>query len=151
MSAVVHPHIAISQKVCGGSPRIKGTRITVRTIVIYTLFHGQTPEELLTHYPHIRLASIYDALSYYYDNREAINKEIAEHLAPRRALSRKEAGIMSNKTQVERLAQQVIQSTTKAMRAIDKTVLLVAASERRIERLTRSIKKKPTRRRSKTI
>ena len=58
MSAVVHPHITIDPKICGGSPRIEGTRITVRTIVIYALYHGQTPEELLTHYPHISPASI---------------------------------------------------------------------------------------------
>lgn len=81
MPAVVHPHIAIDPNICGGSPRIEGTRITVRTIVIYALHHGQTPEELLTHYPHISLASIYDALSYYYDNREAIDKDIAKHLS----------------------------------------------------------------------
>ena len=81
MPAVVHPHITIDQKICGGSPRIEGTRITVRTIVIYALHHGQTPEELLMHYPHISPASIYDALSYYYDNREAIDKDIVEHLS----------------------------------------------------------------------
>ena len=81
MTTVVHPHIAIDPNICGGSPRIEGSRITVRTIVIYALLHGLTPEELLTHYFHISLASIYDALSYYYDNREAIDKEIAEHLS----------------------------------------------------------------------
>ncbi len=81
MPTVVHPHITTDSRVCGGSPRIDGTRITVRTIVISILHHGQTPEELLTHYPHISLASIYDALSYYYDNREAIDQEIAEHLS----------------------------------------------------------------------
>ena len=81
MPTVVHPHIVTDSKICGGSPRIDGTQITVRTIVISTLHHGQTPEELLTHYPHISLASIYDALSYYYDNREAIDQEIAEHLS----------------------------------------------------------------------
>jgi uncharacterized protein (DUF433 family) len=56
--------------------------------VIYALHHGQTPEELLTHYPHISLASIYDALSYYDDNREAIDQEIAEHLSAREIDSR---------------------------------------------------------------
>jgi len=88
MPTVVHPHIAIDPHICGGSPRIDGTRITVRTIVIYALHHGQTPEELLTHYPHISLASIYDALSYYDDNREAIDQEIAEHLSAREIDSR---------------------------------------------------------------
>jgi uncharacterized protein (DUF433 family) len=80
MPTVVHPHITSNPNICGGSPCIEGTRITVRTIAIYTLHHGQTPEELLTHYPHISLASIYDALSYYYDNRDVLDKDIAEHL-----------------------------------------------------------------------
>lgn len=81
MPVIAHPHIAIDPNICGGSPRIEGTRITVRTIAIYALHYGQTPEELLAHYPHVSLASIYDALSYYYDNREAMDKDITEHLS----------------------------------------------------------------------
>jgi uncharacterized protein (DUF433 family) len=79
MSTITHPHIISDAKVCGGSPHLAGTRITVRTVVIATLFHGLKPEDLLQHYPHLSLAAIYDALSYYYDNREAIDREIAEH------------------------------------------------------------------------
>jgi uncharacterized protein (DUF433 family) len=79
MVTVIHPHIVSDPMVCGGSPRIEGTRIAVRTVVIATLLHGQTPEQLLQHYPHLSLAAIHDALSYYYDHREAIDKEIAEH------------------------------------------------------------------------
>jgi len=41
MPAVAHPHIAIDPNICGGNPRIEGTRITVRTIVIYALHHGR--------------------------------------------------------------------------------------------------------------
>ena len=48
MPTVVHPHITSDPNICGGSPCIEGTRITVRTIAIYALHHGQTPEELLT-------------------------------------------------------------------------------------------------------
>jgi uncharacterized protein (DUF433 family) len=81
MSTVVHPHITSDPNICGGSPCIEGTRITVRTIAIHALYHGQTPEELLTHYPHLSLASIYDALSYYYDNRDVLDKDIIEHLS----------------------------------------------------------------------
>ncbi len=51
------------------------------TVVIATLLHGQIPEELLQHYPHLTLAAIHDTLSYYYDRREAIDREIAEHEA----------------------------------------------------------------------
>ena len=57
---------------------IAGTRIAVRMIVIAALRYGQTPEEILAHYPHLTLASIHDALSCYYDNRQEIDKEIAE-------------------------------------------------------------------------
>jgi len=53
----------------------------VRTVVIAALLHGQSPEQLLQHYPHNSPAAIYDALSYYYDHREAMDREIAEHQA----------------------------------------------------------------------
>lgn len=81
MATVTHPHIVSDSSVCGGSPRIEGTRITVRTVVIASLLHGQTPEQLLQHYPHLSLAAIHDALSYYYDHREAMDHEIVEHEA----------------------------------------------------------------------
>jgi uncharacterized protein (DUF433 family) len=81
MPKVLHPHVTSDPEICGGSPRIDGTRITVRTIAIYAFHHGMSPEELLVQYPHLNLASIYDALSYYYDHREDIDREIAEHLA----------------------------------------------------------------------
>ena len=81
MPKVLHPHIASDPKVCGGSPCIKGTRVTVRTVVVYALHYGISPEDLLGYYPHLSLASIYDALSYYYDNREEIDAEIAANQA----------------------------------------------------------------------
>jgi uncharacterized protein (DUF433 family) len=81
MQALVHPHIVSDPEVCGGSPRLIETRITVRTVVVAVLLHGLTPEELLQHYPHLTLAAIHDALSYYYDHRAAIDREIVEHEA----------------------------------------------------------------------
>jgi len=76
MPKVLHPHIASDPDTCGGSPRVAGTRIPVRTIVVYVLHHGINPEELLSYYPQTSLAAIYDALSYYYDNRDEIDAEI---------------------------------------------------------------------------
>ena len=43
---------------------------------MYVLHHGINPEELLSYYPQIGLAAIYDALSYYYDHRDEIDAEI---------------------------------------------------------------------------
>lgn len=81
MAKVIHPHIVSESQICGGSPHITGTRMTVRAVVIGVLIHGQSPEELLTHHPHLSLAGIYDALSYYYDHRDEIDREIADHEA----------------------------------------------------------------------
>lgn len=45
-------------------------------------------------------------------------------------------------TVLEHMAQHVTRATTKAIRSIDHTLALVAASEQRIEQLTRSTSKK---------
>jgi uncharacterized protein (DUF433 family) len=81
MTKVVHPHITTDACICGGSPCLEGTRIPVWTVVVYVLHHGITPEELLAYCPHVGLAAIYDALSYYYDHRADIDVEIAAHEA----------------------------------------------------------------------
>ena len=81
MPEVIHPYIVSDQEVCGGRPRINGTRITVRTVVTAVLRQGQSPAEVLEHYPHLTLANIHDALSYYYDHQNEIDLEIAEHEA----------------------------------------------------------------------
>ena len=77
MPKVLHPHITSDPRICGGSPCLEGTRISVRTIVVYVLHHGVSPEELLAYYPQVSLAAVYDALSYYYDHRVEVDAEIA--------------------------------------------------------------------------
>jgi uncharacterized protein (DUF433 family) len=77
MAKIAHPHITSNPAVCGGSPCLAGTRIPVRVIVTYALHLGVSPEELLAYYPQVSLAAIYDALSYYYDNRGEIERDIA--------------------------------------------------------------------------
>ncbi len=79
MPKVLHPHITSDAKICGGSAIIQGTRFPVRSVVLYVLHHGFTPEELVAQFPHLTMAQVYDALAYYYDNREEIEKDIAEN------------------------------------------------------------------------
>jgi len=38
---------------------------------------GMTPEELIKEFSHLTLPQVYDALSYFYDNREEIDKELS--------------------------------------------------------------------------
>jgi uncharacterized protein (DUF433 family) len=48
-------------------------------VVTYVLKQGLSPEELVREFRHLTLAQIYDALSYYYDHREEIERELAEN------------------------------------------------------------------------
>ena len=57
-------YIATDEAILGGEPIIKDTRTPVRAIVeLYRL--GIAPEEIPTHLPHLNLAQIFAALSYY--------------------------------------------------------------------------------------
>ncbi|MEX2236326.1 MAG: DUF433 domain-containing protein [Dehalococcoidia bacterium] len=73
-----HPHIVKTEGTVGGRPRIKGTRIGVHFIVGF-INMGVGPEEILEMYPHLTPAGVYDAISYYYDHKEEVDKNIEEN------------------------------------------------------------------------
>ncbi len=73
-----HPYIGKVPGVVGGEPIVVGTRTPVRAIVERWKF-GESPEVIQSHYPHLRLAHIFDALSYYEDHRQEIEKYILEN------------------------------------------------------------------------
>ncbi|MBI2339514.1 MAG: DUF433 domain-containing protein [Deltaproteobacteria bacterium] len=75
---IEHPYINATSGVCGGSAVVVGTRFPVRSVVNYVFKLGLTPEELVQKFSHLSLAQIYDALSYYYDHRQEIDREIDE-------------------------------------------------------------------------
>jgi len=70
-----HTYIERVSGIQGGRPVIKGTRTPVRSVVIYHRM-GSTPEEIQIKLPHLNLARIYDALSYYYDYKDEIDQDI---------------------------------------------------------------------------
>ncbi|MGD9648597.1 MAG: DUF433 domain-containing protein [Pirellulales bacterium] len=74
-SKVERTHIEITPGVCGGKPRIAGTRIKVSLIAVLTA-DGMSPDEIVAAYPHLSLADIHASLAYYFDHVEAINAEI---------------------------------------------------------------------------
>lgn len=75
-----HPYIVSRADYCGGSPVIKGTKFPVRSVVNYVLRRGISPEELVREFSHLTLAQVYDALSYYYDHKEAVDQDLQENL-----------------------------------------------------------------------
>jgi uncharacterized protein (DUF433 family) len=71
-TATEHPHIVRDPNIGQGEPIIRGTGIRVRILVEY--WRLDTPvEELLQYFPHLTLAQILDALSYYEDHQEELN------------------------------------------------------------------------------
>jgi len=73
-----HPYIEGDERVCGGSPVIKGTRMRVVDIAIEYEYLGHTPDEIVSAHPHLRLEQVHDALSYYYENRDELDEKIRE-------------------------------------------------------------------------
>lgn len=72
-----HPYITAVKTHCGGNPIIEGTRFPVKSVVFYILKQGMTPEEFIKEFSHLTLSRVYDALSYYYENRKEIDEELA--------------------------------------------------------------------------
>lgn len=68
--------IVRTPEICGGRPRLAGSRISVENVVI-DYRAGMTPEEIVQNKPHLTLASVYAALAYYWANQEEINQDIA--------------------------------------------------------------------------
>ena len=78
-------------KIRGGRPKIAGTGIAVKRIVIFYQ-SGLTPDEIAREYPHINLAQVHAALAYYHANREEIDLDIAEERALFDAVEEQQGG-----------------------------------------------------------
>lgn len=74
---VVREHIVATPDTCGGKPRIAGSRIRVKDVVIWHERQKISAAEIVSEFPHLTLAGIHAALAYYHDHREQINAEIA--------------------------------------------------------------------------
>ncbi|GBD97698.1 hypothetical protein BMS3Abin06_02599 [bacterium BMS3Abin06] len=73
-----HLYIEKKKGVCGGDAVITGTRISV-SLIVELERASHSVDEIITIYPHITHAQVYDALSYYYDHKEEIDKIIEEN------------------------------------------------------------------------
>ena len=74
----------------GNRPRVAGTGVTVRRIVGWYK-QGLAPEEITTEVPHLSLAQVYAALTYYHANREEIEADIAAENAEAKQLEAQHA------------------------------------------------------------
>ncbi|MHB1035969.1 MAG: DUF433 domain-containing protein [Pirellulales bacterium] len=68
--------ITSSPGICGGRVRIAGTGVSVRRIAGWYK-QGLTPEEIAAEIPHLTLAQVHAALTYYHANRDQMEAEMA--------------------------------------------------------------------------
>jgi len=73
-----HPHIVRKPGTCGGSPLIRGTRITVR-LIVESWKAGDTVDDIIGSYPHLQPSWVYDAISFYLDHQAEIEQEITDN------------------------------------------------------------------------
>lgn len=78
---VIREHVVATPDTCGGKPRIAGSRIRVKDVVVWHVHQGMTPEQIVATWTHLTLAGVHSALAYYYDNREAVDRDLAEEEA----------------------------------------------------------------------
>ncbi len=78
LAEIKHSYIERRSDIVGGEPIIVGTRIAVRLIAGWHRL-GHTVDEIVAMYPHLNHAQVYDALSYYYDHKEEIERLLAEN------------------------------------------------------------------------
>jgi uncharacterized protein (DUF433 family) len=77
MSTVVSTLIAIDE---AGVAWIAGANTKVIEVVVEKLVHGSSPEEMHFQYPHLSLAQIHAALSFYHEHETELEAEIEGRL-----------------------------------------------------------------------
>jgi uncharacterized protein (DUF433 family) len=75
MQTVLSRYIMTTPGLRGGKPHIAGTRITVADIAIMVERQGMAVEAVAGKYD-LRLAAVYEALAYYWDNKQEIDNSI---------------------------------------------------------------------------
>lgn len=71
---VPHPHVRTDSNVLDGSPYVLGSRVPVRRIY-QTYKAGMSIERILSRFPQLGPAKVFDALAFAFDNPELIQAD----------------------------------------------------------------------------
>jgi len=83
--------IATDERVRGGRPHLIGTSVTVADVAIVKIYHGQDADGIAQWFG-LSLPSVYAALAYYYEHKEAIDADIQAQIRRAEELSANRAG-----------------------------------------------------------
>lgn len=79
MDITVTQHIEIRPNRAGQSRAyIVGTRVRIQDVYFLAEVQGKTPDEIVGAIPHLTLAQVHAALSYYFDHRDEILDEVRQ-------------------------------------------------------------------------
>lgn len=92
----IEQHIVATPQMRGGKPRIEGTRITVADIAIWHFRMGYSLDEIAIKWS-LSLASVYAAISYYYDHQNEIDEQIQNADSDFEALKAATPSLIQNK------------------------------------------------------
>jgi len=94
---IKHPYITVNKKIRGGEPVITGTGTRVLDIAIRYEVMGITPDDIMAGYPHLNLSQIHDALSYYYEHKEEMDRKWKEAMESVEALKHLYPSVLEKK------------------------------------------------------
>lgn len=75
LTPVQNSHVFIDEE---GIPRLFPSHVKVRMLVESVKAYQCSPEELVTHFPHLKVAEVYAGMAYYYDHQAEIDEEIRQ-------------------------------------------------------------------------
>jgi uncharacterized protein (DUF433 family) len=81
VNSTEHYYIVTDDRILSGEPIITGTRTPVRAIVELWR-QGIAPEAIPNRLPHLTVAQVFDALSYYSDHQDEIHRHIERNRIP---------------------------------------------------------------------
>ena len=70
-------HVTLDDR---GVAWIDGTNVKVIEVIADRLAHGTRPEEMHLQYPHLSIAQICAALTWYYDHQDELDQQLAEQM-----------------------------------------------------------------------
>src|SRR5574341_1085739 len=76
MVVLIIEHMVQTPGVCGGKPRIDGTRMRVSDVAIY--HHAGMTVQAMCEQFELTPGQVYSALAYYYDHKNEIDQQIAD-------------------------------------------------------------------------
>jgi uncharacterized protein (DUF433 family) len=94
---VVYSHITKQPDVRGGKACIDDTRIAVADVAVL-LEQALGDRQIVECYPSLNLAQVHAAISYYYENREELQKDLAEDDDAEAEHERRRAEYLSRRT-----------------------------------------------------